>query len=88
MPRAKGFCEETNCTSQPLSCFHSEVEMANRAFKEAQNVDPSYVGGWLGQALLAEQGGYQEEAMDLFRHTAFLDHDLESSIGYGNWVCR
>ena len=66
----------------------SETDLANKAFKEAQNQNPSFVNCWVGQALLAEQEGYEEEAMDLFRHTTFLANELESSIGYANWVCR
>ena len=62
--------------------------MANRAFKESQNQDPSYLRGWVGQALLAEVMGADAESMDLFRHATFLGNELESSIGYANWVCK
>jgi hypothetical protein len=68
--------------------YFRHLELANRAFKEAQNQEPSYLRGWVGQALLAETAGYDEEAMDLFRHTTFLGNELESSVGYSNWVCK
>ncbi len=64
------------------------MELANKSFKEAQNSDPSWLRAWVGQALLAEGAGYDEETMDLFRHTTFLGNELESGLGYANWVCR
>ena len=71
--------EKTCCRDQ---------ELANKAFKEAQVHDPLYIGGWVGQALLAEQTGFDVESMDLFRHTTSLGNDPESSIGYANWICK
>lgn len=62
--------------------------LANRAFKEAQNLDPSNLRSWVGQALLAEAAGVPEEAVDLFRHSTFLGHFLEASLGYANWMCK
>ena len=41
-------------------------------FQEAQNQDPAYLQGWIGQALLAESASYEDEAIDLFRHCTFL----------------
>lgn len=64
------------------------LQLANKAFKESQNQDPDYYRGWVGQALLAEMMGCDAEAMDLFRHSTILGNELESSIGYANWVCR
>ena len=32
--------------------------------------------------------GYDEEAIDLFRHCTFLGNGLESAIGYGHWICK
>ena len=75
-------------TTKIILFFYSEASLANRAFKEAQNVDPSAPRGWTGQALLAESAGVDEEAMDLFRHTAFLGNEEESQTGYADWVCR
>jgi hypothetical protein len=67
----------------------SESELANAAFKEAQNQDPSYQRGWVGQSLLAEvTEGFEDEAMDLLRHATFLGNEVESSAGYAKWVCR
>ena len=44
--------------------------------------------GWIGQALLAETAGFDEEAMDLFRHCTFLGNGLESASGYAHWICK
>ena len=68
--------------------YFSQLEYANKAFKESQNQDPSYLRGWVGQALLAESTGFDAESMDLFRHATFLGNELESSVGYANWVCK
>ena len=65
-----------------------EQELANKAFKEAQNAEPSYIRGWAGQALVAEVVGVKSESMDLFRHCTFLGPEPESARGYGDWVCR
>ena len=65
-----------------------QVELANKAFKESQNQDPSYLQGWVGQALLAEHLGVDAESMDLFRHATFLGNELESCLGYAKWVCK
>jgi superkiller protein 3 len=64
------------------------MELANKAFRESQNQDPGYIQGWVGQALLAEMTGCDSESMDLFRHATFLGNELESSIGYANWICK
>ena len=83
---------ETNSTAWTnLGIFYmilGQAELANRAFKESQNVDPGYLRGWVGQALLAELAGFDEEAMDLFRHTTALGNEVESSVGYAHWVCK
>ena len=63
-------------------------ELANTSFNESQKVDPSSLPGWVGQATLAQNHGHDEEAMDLFRHTTFLGNDVESGLGYSNWVCK
>ena len=71
-----------------LYLLSNEYELANKAFKQAQNQDPSYIYGWVGQALLAEFTGFDEEAMDLFRHTTILGNEPESAVGYAYWICR
>ena len=71
-----------------LYLISNEFKLANKAFKEAQNQDPSYINCWVGQALLAEIGGVDEEAMDLFRHTTILGNEPESAAGYANWICK
>ena len=71
-----------------LYLVSNEYKSANKAFKEAQNQDPSYINCWVGQALLAELTGFDEEAMDLFRHTTILGNEPESEIGYAQWICN
>ena len=38
--------------------------------------------------MLAEASGMDNEAIDLFRHCNFLGMALESSIGFGHWICK
>ena len=71
-----------------LYILSNEFQLANKAFKEAQNQEPSYSNCWVGQALLAEITGAEEDAMDLFRHTTILGNEPESAAGYANWVCK
>ncbi|GLH08653.1 Tetratricopeptide repeat protein 37 [Gryllus bimaculatus] len=63
-----------------------EIKMANDAFRAAQRTDPTYIQGWLGQAMLAESVNH-EDTMDLFRHTTSLAVHSESCLGYAQWVC-
>ncbi|XP_076800929.1 superkiller complex protein 3-like [Clavelina lepadiformis] len=65
----------------------SQIELAHKAFKTAQSLDPSYVNSWVGQALIAESIG-SEEAMDLFRHSTELGLHSQASIGYAMWICN
>ena len=64
------------------------IDLANKAFKEAQNQDPTYIQAWIGQALLAETAGVDNEAIDLFRHCNFLGVALESATGFSHWICK
>ena len=66
----------------------SRTDLANKAFKEAQNQDPTFLQGWTGQAFIAETYGYVDEAMDLFRHCISLGNGLEASLGYGHFICK
>ncbi|XP_077989019.1 tetratricopeptide repeat protein 37-like isoform X1 [Glandiceps talaboti] len=70
-----------------LYLSHHQIELAHKAFKVAQSLEPSYVACWIGQALVAENIG-SEESMDLFRHTTELGTHLEGSLGYAHWVCH
>ncbi|XP_074648800.1 tetratricopeptide repeat protein 37-like [Tubulanus polymorphus] len=63
------------------------IDLAHRAFKKAQSLEPSYVDSWIGQSIIAERVSH-EDAMDLFRHTTALDNHIEGFIGYGHWVCK
>lgn len=65
-----------------------EIKLANEAFLRAQHADPSYLCGWMGQAMVGELIGVDElEVMDLFRHCTQLDFHVESALGYAHWVC-
>jgi len=49
-----------------LYLSHDQMELANRAFSQAQSLDPGKARAWVGQALVAERMG-SAEALDLFR---------------------
>jgi superkiller protein 3 len=70
-----------------LYMLQSQVKLANKAFGRAQQSDTNFAEAWVGQALIAEQIGQNEESIDLFRHCTQLDWHVESSIGYPHWVC-
>nr|XP_019949487.1 PREDICTED: tetratricopeptide repeat protein 37 [Paralichthys olivaceus] len=62
------------------------IELAHKAFKIAQSLEPLYVNCWIGQALIAEKVG-SYDTMDLFRHTTELSTHVEGVKGYAYWVC-
>ncbi|KAM7416515.1 hypothetical protein PAMA_018530 [Pampus argenteus] len=62
------------------------IELAHKAFKIAQSLEPLYVNCWIGQALIAEKVG-SYDTMDLFRHTTELSTHMEGVKGYAYWVC-
>uniref|UniRef100_A0AAQ5YSF1 Tetratricopeptide repeat domain 37 n=1 Tax=Amphiprion ocellaris TaxID=80972 RepID=A0AAQ5YSF1_AMPOC len=62
------------------------IELAHKAFKIAQSLEPLYVNCWIGQALIAENVG-SYDTMDLFRHTTELSTHMEGVKGYAYWVC-
>ncbi|XP_011614358.2 tetratricopeptide repeat protein 37 isoform X1 [Takifugu rubripes] len=62
------------------------IELAHKAFKVAQSLEPLYVNCWIGQALIAEKVG-NYDTMDLFRHTTELSTHMEGVKGYAYWVC-
>ncbi|XP_068167730.1 superkiller complex protein 3 [Antennarius striatus] len=62
------------------------IELAHKAFKIAQSLEPLYVNCWIGQALIAERVG-SYDTMDLFRHTTELSTHMEGVKGYAYWVC-
>ncbi|XP_017839970.1 tetratricopeptide repeat protein 37 [Drosophila busckii] len=63
------------------------IRLANEAFKRAQQSSPIYANAWIGQALVAETIGEQEEAFDLFRHCQQFDYHPEAALGFAHWVC-
>ena len=71
-----------------LYLTQGRMDLSNKAFKEGQNQDPAYIQAWIGQALIAEASGMDNEAIDLFRHCNFLGMAFESSIGFGHWICK
>ncbi|XP_075895011.1 tetratricopeptide repeat protein 37 [Nelusetta ayraudi] len=62
------------------------IELAHKAFKIAQSLEPLYVNCWIGQSLIAERVG-SFDTMDLFRHTTELSTHMEGVKGYAYWVC-
>lgn len=62
------------------------ARMANTAFKQAQQSEPTYANAWTGQALLAEILA-PKETIDLLRHSITLGYHDESAIQYAYWVC-
>ncbi|XP_011178747.2 tetratricopeptide repeat protein 37 [Zeugodacus cucurbitae] len=66
----------------------SEIKLANQAFQRAQQSSPIYGNAWIGQAMIAEAIGEEEEALDLFRHCQQFEYHPESSLGYAHWVCN
>ncbi|KAI0208166.1 Tetratricopeptide repeat protein 37 [Lamellibrachia satsuma] len=69
-----------------LYLCRQNIKLAHEAFKVAQATQPTFVNSWIGQALIAETVG-DNEAMDLFRHTAEMDNHTEGAVGYASWVC-
>ena len=70
-----------------LYLINGQTTLANKAFGRSQQTDTTFINAWIGQAMIAEQIGQGEEAMDLFRHSTQLAYHPESSIGYPHWVC-
>ncbi|KAJ2745035.1 Superkiller protein 3 [Coemansia sp. BCRC 34301] len=70
--------------------LHSgDIELANKAFSRAQVVDPEFVPGWLGQAMIAETLG-SAEAIELFE-TCLLSANASKPIadyGYAKQVWK
>lgn len=62
------------------------IELAHKAFKISQSLEPLYVNCWIGQAMIAERVG-SYDTMDLFRHTTELSTHMEGVKGYAYWVC-
>lgn len=63
-----------------------QTKMANVAFKQAQQSEPTYANAWTGQAQIAEMLG-SNEMIDLLRHSITLGYHDESAIQYTYSVC-
>lgn len=62
------------------------LRLANMAFTQAQQSQPSYANAWTGQAQVAE--GYDQfETIDLLKHSISLGYNDESAIRYAYNVC-
>lgn len=70
-----------------LYLSQNNIKLANRAFGKAQQSNEKLVNAWVGQALIAEDIGENEEAIDLFRHCTELEFNKQSAFGYANRVC-
>lgn len=64
-----------------------QSKMANIAFKQAQQSEPTYANAWSGQAQIAETMGKTDEMIDLFQHSISLGYHDESAIQYAYSVC-
>lgn len=69
-----------------LYLSQGKIMLANSAFKQAQQSDPSYANAWTGQAQVAEILK-PAETIDLLRHSITLSYNDESAIQYAYWVC-
>lgn len=65
-----------------------DIKLANQAFKRAQQSNPIFPNAWIGQAMIAEHVGEEEEALDLFRHCTRFEYHREAALGYAYWVCK
>ncbi|KAJ1911528.1 Superkiller protein 3, partial [Mycoemilia scoparia] len=65
-----------------LYLTQNEKALANKAFNKAQMLDPEYMPGWLGQAMLAEQLKHPE-AISLFQHCFALCNGTNPEVNYG-----
>lgn len=69
-----------------LFLSQGQTKMANNAFKQAQQSEPSYANAWTGQAQVAEILA-PNETIDLLQHSISLGYHDESAIQYVYWVC-
>lgn len=69
-----------------LYLSQGQPKMANVAFKQAQQSEPTYANSWTGQAQVAEILA-PSEAIDLLLHSITLSYHDESAIQYAYWVC-
>lgn len=63
-----------------------QTKMANVAFTQSQQSEPTYANAWTGQAQIAEILGFCE-TIDLLRHSISLGYHDESAIQYAYSVC-
>lgn len=61
-------------------------KMANTAFTQAQQSEPSYANAWTGQAQIAESLD-RLETIDLLAHSTSLGYNDESAIRYAHTIC-
>lgn len=69
-----------------LYLTQGKTKMANAAFNQAQQLEPTYTNAWTGQAQVAEIHA-PNEAIDLLQHSITLGYHDESSVQYAYWVC-
>lgn len=69
-----------------LYLSQGQAKMANVAFKQGQQSEPTYGNAWTGQAQVAEILE-PNETIDLLRHSITLGYNDESAIQYAYRVC-
>lgn len=65
---------------------HGKYKLANNAFTQAQQAEPTYATAWTGQAQIAEKM-QPKETIGLLRHAVSLAYNDESAIQYAYWIC-
>lgn len=69
-----------------LYMAHGQFKLANAAFTQAQQAEPTYANAWTGQAQIAEVM-QPKETIGLLRHAVTLAYHDESAIQYVYWIC-
>lgn len=69
-----------------LYLSQGQIKMANAAFKQAQQSEPTFPNAWTGQAQVAEILA-PNETIDLLQHSITLGYHDESAIQYVYWIC-
>lgn len=69
-----------------LYVTQGKYKMANIAFTQGQQAEPTYANAWTGQAQIAEIMD-PKETIGLLRHAVTLAYHDESAIQYAYWIC-
>ncbi|CAG8499538.1 2849_t:CDS:10 [Ambispora leptoticha] len=70
-----------------LYLINSNLELANKAFSNAQTIDPDFFPSWAGQAYVANLWG-SEEALELFEHTFIISGGICLPEANYSYACK